>query len=73
MAVAEPWYCQGCKHLVYNLDESGYPTEGAPAPHFWSTTYQKLCRTCYQMAVMANTEYMRDVTQALARRTKERS
>ena len=59
--ILEPWRCSCCKELMYNRDENGNPTEGAPMPKFWSIKYQQVCSMCYEMACAANTPYMMDV------------
>lgn len=58
-AVREPWRCDSCGLLVFNIDSSGYPAPGAPSSYFGGeyggTRYEKVCTACYQMKdVLAN-------------------
>jgi len=54
----EPWNCQHCGALIYNLDR-GYPAPGAPSPKFFNHDWQKVCTLCFQlgMAVRESTYF----------------
>lgn len=57
----ETFTCSHCKALIYNRDTAGRPTEGAPAPHFVSIEHKEVCCTCFQLSVIADTNYWRQV------------
>lgn len=48
--VIEPWRCEFCQRLIYNLDEDGYPAPGAPEAYFFSLEYARICSVCHAMA-----------------------
>ena len=69
----EPWRCEHCQELIYNLKD-GYPAKGAPFPMWYSIKFQKVCLTCFEMANAAGTDYMRDLSQKESRdRERNRS
>src|SRR6266850_7065427 len=41
------WNCSCCGFYVYNLDKNGYPSEGAPSPHYLSRDYPVVCSVCW--------------------------
>lgn len=58
----EPWNCNSCGELMYNLGPDGYPAAGAPMPHFWSLEHSKVCSACYSMALTIGTsKYWKDL------------
>ena len=59
--VRSAWRCTHCQELIYNRDAAGRPTEGASAPHFVSIKYKEVCCTCFQLSVIRDTDYWRDV------------
>jgi hypothetical protein len=59
------WVCDHCQCLIYNRDCAGRPAEGAPQPHFVSVAYKEVCCTCFQLSVIADNDYWRDVEREL--------
>lgn len=49
----EPWRCDSCEQLMFNVDEAGLPISGAPMPHFWDVQHPQVCSVCYDMAMAA--------------------
>lgn len=48
----EPWRCNCCGLLVYNLDKKGHPAPGAPATKYASAEYPKVCQTCWDLKMV---------------------
>lgn len=59
----EPWECDSCHQLIYNIDAGGYPAPGAPMSRFWSPAYRRVCNVCFSMALEINTPYMCQVSE----------
>jgi hypothetical protein len=57
----EPWHCDACCSLIYNLDANGHPTPGAPDPKYFDVTWQHLCTACFELvsAIRGNTYFKR--------------
>jgi hypothetical protein len=47
----EPWRCCVCGFMVYNLDEHGNPSPGAPSPRYISKHYPLVCLACFYLHV----------------------
>lgn len=65
--MVEPWRCNTCNLLVYNLDDNGYPTEGAPMGHYADIDHQNVCSVCYFMITnpaLADSNYWRGIRAA---------
>jgi hypothetical protein len=56
---AEPWRCDGCHRLMYNLDPSGKPARGAPLPNYLDEEHPKVCSLCYQTHTIFSSPYWR--------------
>ncbi len=52
----EPWRCQHCNMLVYNL-AGGYPAPGAPQPKYGGYVWKQLCTTCFDMLLPIREEF----------------
>jgi hypothetical protein len=58
--VREPWRCQGCRSLMYNIDRKGYPAPGAPTPKFFDPDYSDVCWMCFIMLCnIRESQYLR--------------
>jgi hypothetical protein len=57
----EPWRCQSCNALMYNLNENGHPTEGAPFPKFFSNVLKELCTMCHSMLIIIDNFYWKNL------------
>jgi len=54
----DSWKCSCCGFFVYNLDKNGYPSEGAPSPHFINRDYPVVCSVCWaEYVVLDKSEY----------------
>lgn len=61
----EPWRCDSCGALIYNLDSRSNPAPGAPSSYFGGDyggkRYEQVCTLCYQMKdVLTEAEFCKD-------------
>lgn len=60
----EPWRCGSCSNLMYNRDEYGYPTLGAPigiSVKLNETESLRVCLVCAEMyIVVLKSQYLRE-------------
>ena len=50
--VREPWRCDNCNALMYNLevlDGRLYPAPGAPEGKYLNTKYPRVCSLCFEL------------------------
>lgn len=52
----QPWRCPECKQLMYNVDEQGRPTLGAPIGLAIGTegNRRRICTLCAEMYIAAS-------------------
>lgn len=47
----EPWRCDNCGYLMYNIDKNGYPAPGAPIGMKIKGESTRVCSLCCDMYV----------------------
>lgn len=62
MELNDPWRCDACQGLIYNLDRDGRPTVGAPGSQWGNIKYQRVCSACKAMLTpIENSDYWRSI------------
>lgn len=57
----EPWRCQQCNALIYNLDSDGHPAPGAPLPKYGGPDHPEICTLCFQMNSVIESSLFPDI------------